>query len=332
MVRTLVGVLFAAVAVDVLAGQQPRQPQGRPQEPGQGPSVFRGVGDLVRAYVTVTDKDGRLVTTLRQNDFEIRDDGKAQPLALFDNSPRAIRLIVLIDVSGSMTGNVALLRQGTVELVKYLRPEDGARVGTFGDDVVISPTFTRDAGDLVTTLPTEIKEDVPTPLWRAVDKAMEVFAAEPVAAGADARNVVVVLSDGADEPPPFKGRFVSQAEVIDRARRQDVMIYGIGVRGRAPLQRIQGGGVAAARAALELSQPDPGLARVAEESGGGYTEIGYGENLGLVFARVAEELHTRYLLGYDPSKRDGKVHKIDIRVMQSGMKARGRKDYVAPKN
>ena len=81
MVRTLVGVLFAAAVVGVSAGQ-PQPTQGRPQGPGQEPSVFRGVSDLVRAYVTVTDKDGRLVTTLRQNDFELRDDGKPQPIAL----------------------------------------------------------------------------------------------------------------------------------------------------------------------------------------------------------------------------------------------------------
>ena len=43
--------------------------------------VFRGGGDAVRVFVTVTDGD-RLVTTLAQSDFEIRDDGKPQPITL----------------------------------------------------------------------------------------------------------------------------------------------------------------------------------------------------------------------------------------------------------
>src|ERR1043165_8121534 len=76
-----------------------------PQRP-----TFRGAADNVRVFTTVTDRDGRLVTTLEQNDFEIRDEGKPQPITLFDNSPQPIRLIVMLDVSGSMEGNLPLLR------------------------------------------------------------------------------------------------------------------------------------------------------------------------------------------------------------------------------
>ena len=77
--------------------------------------------------------------------------------------------------------------------------------------------------------------------------------------------------------------------------------------------------------------PDPGLARVAEESGGGYIEIRYGEDLAAAFAKVAEELHGQYLIGYAPPKRDGKVHRVEVRVTGRGYEARARKSYVAPK-
>jgi hypothetical protein len=78
--------------------------------------------------------------------------------------------------------------------------------------------------------------------------------------------------------------------------------------------------------------PDPGLAVVAEQTGGGYTEIRYGQDLGAAFARVADELHSQYLLGFAPPKRDGKVHDLDVRVSQRGVKPRARKNYVAPKD
>jgi Ca-activated chloride channel family protein len=325
MVRTLVGVLIAAMAVGV-SGAQPQQSQAQAQEPQQ-PSVFRGGSDVVRAYVTVTDKDGRIVTTLQKDDFEVRDGGKVQPVILFDSSPRAIRLIVMLDVSGSMQGNLPLLRNGTAQLVKYLRPEDGARVGTFGKDVVISPSFTRVPGELLAALPSSIDPDAPTPLWRAVDKAIETLGP----AEEDARRVVLVLSDGKDSGlTSFRDKFITQGDVIDRARRQEVMVYGIGMRSRGRPQ-LPGIGVGGLQAALLADLPDPGLARVAEESGGGYTEIQFGEDLGRAFAQVAEELHSQYLLGYEPPKRDGKVHEIDIKVKGSGMKPRARKTYVAPK-
>jgi len=160
MVRSLIGILIAATVVGV-SGAQPQQSQEQAEQPQQ-PSVFRSGSDVVRAYVTVTDKDGRIVTTLQKDDFEVRDGGKGQPIILFDHSPRAIRLIVMLDVSGSMQGNLPLLRNGTAQLVKYLRREDGARIGTFGKDVVISPSFTREPGELLAALPSSIDPEALT--------------------------------------------------------------------------------------------------------------------------------------------------------------------------
>ncbi len=118
--------------------------------------------------------------------------------------------------------------------------------------------------------------------------------------------------------------------VIDKARRQDVMIYGVGMRSRTSRPPMGGFGGGGLQASLLADLPDPGLARVAEESGGGYTEIRFGENLGAAFAAVADELHGQYLLGYPPPKRDGKKHDISVRVNLKGFKPRARKSYVAP--
>ena len=82
---------------------------------------------------------------------------------------------------------------------------------------------------------------------------------------------------------------------------------------------------------LTADLPDPGLARVAEETGGGYTEIRFGQDLGAAFAGVADELHTQYLLAFAPPRHDGKVHEINVRVDKGGLKPRARKSYVAPK-
>ena len=309
--------LCAALTICVLAGvaaiaQQP---------------IFRGRSDVVRLFVTVTDRDGRLVTTLSQNDFDIRDEGKPQPITLFDNTPQPIRLIVMLDVSGSMEGNLSLLRDASQELFTRLRPDDLVRVGSFGKDVSISPRFSNNPDTLSDALPRYIPPDAPTPLWRAVDTAMEAFGTE-----GDQRRVILVLSDGKDSGPiNFRERYVSQAEVIDRARRDDVMIYAIGMRSRGARPTMPGLGPGGLQAALAADLPDPGLAAVAEQSGGGYAEIRLGQDLGAAFARVADELHSQYLLGFAPPKRDGKVHDLDVRVATKGLKPRARKGYVAPR-
>jgi len=298
--------------------------------------AFRGSSDVVRVFATVTDRDGRIVTTLTRDQFELRDEGKVQPITQFDNTPQPVRLIVLLDVSGSMEGNLLLLRDASAQLFARLRPDDGVRVGSFGREIVISRSFTHDLDELRAALPRIIEPDAPTPLWRAIDEGMNAFEddhdqAAPGAAP-DARRVILVLSDGKDSGPiSFRQRPMSQAEVIDRARREDVMIYGVGMRSRSRRPPSVGIGPGGLQAALMADMPDPGLARVAEDTGGGYAEIRFGEDLGPAFAGVADELHSQYLLGFAPPRRDGKIHDINVRVNQAGLKPRARKSYLAQK-
>ncbi len=320
MVRSSAGASLVCLALVVLtAGAIAAAPQQAP--------LFRGTSEMVRVFVTVSHDD-RLVTSLTQDVFEIRDNGKPQPIALFDNTPRPIRIIVMLDLSGSMAGNLVLLRTAAGELFARLGPEDGARVGTFGHEVSISPEFTRDPAQLEEALPRRIAADAPTPLWRAVDEAMDAFGDR-----GEARPVILVLSDGKDSGPiGFRRRYVSQAEIVDRAREENVMVYGIGMRSRATQPMMPGIGVDNMRAMMMADLPDPGLSLAAKETGGGYREIRLGQDLGAAFAEVVDELHGQYLIGFEPPKRDGKVHDIEVKVDQKGMKTRARKSYVAPKD
>lgn len=303
-----------AVAALGLAGLQAQQAP-----------VFRGTEDLVRVFVTVSDGDGRLVTTLTRDQFEIRDNGRPQPITLFDNSPQPIELVVMLDVSGSMVGNLELLRAASQALFGRLNPDDRVRVGTFGREIAISPRFTNDVAELDAALPTTINPDAPTPLWRGLDAALAAFDQ-----ASDTRRVVLVLSDGRDSGSfSWGGKAVSQAAVIDTARDRDVMIYAVGMysRGARPPMGI---GRGAMQSYLAADMPDPGLALVADHTGGGYLELRASHDLAAAFEQVADELHRQYLIGYDLPARDGKVHEVDVRVTERGYRTRARKEYRAP--
>jgi len=281
--------------------------------------TFRVASENVPVFVTVTDKSGRLLPGLTRGDFQVSDNGKPQPLTVFDNAPQPIRLIVLIDISGSMARALPLLRAATQELLTSLGPQDLARVGTFGETIDISPTFTRDAGALLSALPTSVPPDLPTPLWNAIDQAIGEFGTT------EGRRVVLVMSDSKDSGPRFRQKFLTQNEVGERAEHEDVMIYGVGVqsRGAAPM----GGNP---MDALVAGLPDPGLGTVAVNSGGGYFELKGRDDLRATFSRVVDELHHQYLLGFAPPARDGKTHKIEVRVTTKDAKIRARKTYKAP--
>src|SRR3954464_4363709 len=147
LTKILACTVLAGAAVSVVRA-------GGWQEP-----VFRGGSDVVRVFTTVTDREGRLVSMLTREAFEVRDEGTPQPLVQFDNSPQPIRLIVMLDVSGSMEGNLPLLRAAGKQLFGRLLQDDVARVGAFGYEVTISPEFTHDPEALSAAMPDAIAPD-----------------------------------------------------------------------------------------------------------------------------------------------------------------------------
>ena len=77
------------------------------------------------------------------------------------------------------------------------------------------------------------------------------------------------------------------------------------------------------------SSPDRNLRKLSEETGGGFFLLKRKDDLGPTFTRVAQELHSQYVLGFSPETLDGKVHKLEVRLKRPGMVPRARKSYVA---
>ena len=77
------------------------------------------------------------------------------------------------------------------------------------------------------------------------------------------------------------------------------------------------------------SKPDSGLKHLAEETGGGYFELEKSADLAPTFTKVAQELHSQYVLGFTPAQLDGRVHKLAVKMKQTGLTARARRSYLA---
>jgi hypothetical protein len=76
-------------------------------------------------------------------------------------------------------------------------------------------------------------------------------------------------------------------------------------------------------------RPDEGLPKLAAATGGGYFELTSTNDLESTFARVADELHHQYALGFAPAVLDGKLHNLEVRLADSTMTARARARYLA---
>jgi len=270
--------------------------------------TFRTGTQVVSLFATVTDAQKRLVPDLVQSDFEVFDNDKPQNLVFFQNEVQPISVVVMLDTSGSMTMTLDLLRAAAEQFVLRLLPADKARIGAFNDKIqFMGRSFMNDRDQLVTDIK-NIDYGNGTRLWDALAASLEELK------GIDGRKVILVFTDGDDT----ESKNASLGKVIERARIGEVMIYAIGLESRYfDGQR------------MVRSRPDSGLKKIADETGGGYFELTKTAELAPTFTRVAQELHSQYVIGFTPMSLDGKVHKLAVRMKQPGMTARARRSYVA---
>ncbi len=289
----LAAVGLAGLGTLTLAAQQP---------------TFRAGTQVVSVFATVTDAQKRLVPDLQQSDFEVLDNEKPQPLIFFQNETQPITVVVMLDTSGSMTMTLDLLRAAAEQFVLRLLPADKAKVGAFNDKIQIKGTsFINDRDQLITDIK-DLDYGNGTRLWDAI------AVSEDELKGVEGRKVILLFTDGDDT----ESRNASLGKVVDRARAEEVMIYAIGLES----QYFNG-------QRTVRSKPDSGLRKIADETGGGYFELTKTAELAPTFTRVAQELHSQYVLGFAPASLDGKVHKLAVKMKQPGMTARARRSYLA---
>jgi Ca-activated chloride channel family protein len=264
----------------------------------------------VPLYVTVVDSAKRLVPDLVREDLEVYDNGKLQTLTNFDNQATPITVVVMLDTSGSMTLSIDMVKLAAEEFLLRLLPMDKAKVGAFNDKLEVIPEpglpFSSNRDQLIRALG-DLDFGYPTRLYDAVDYSITQL--EPV----EGRKVVLVFTDGEDSASK-----VDAGDVNVRARAQEVMIYAVG------LENDYFNGSQRVRTTV-----DRGLRRLSDDTGGGFFQLKKKDELGPTFTRIAQELHSQYVLGFSPETADGKVHKLEVRVKRPGLTARARKSYVA---
>lgn len=274
---------------------------------------FRGGTELVSVYATVQEASGRLVPDLRKDDFIVTDNGKAQPITFFSNEVSPFSVVVMLDRSGSMQEHRRTIQEAAAAFVSGMLPQDQARIGSIGTRIIIGPEeFTSSRQTLLDVLSQPLGGDA-SPIWRAIDLSLTALH------GLDGRRVILLMSDGRDEPAgghpttPYK-------MVYDRLKRAGVMLYAVGFA----TTETHGGRV-------KDIPPDKRLRELAEVSGGGYFEVrDAAADLSRLFRRVVDELHRQYWIGFEPPKRDGKFHEIKVKVKRPGLVARARPSYLAP--
>ena len=277
----------------------------------QDDDVVRVNTDLVVLNVTVTNKAGEYVPGLKRADFTVFEDGKQvapEMISSFSVHESPFASVVLLDTSGSMESRLTLARSAAIRFLDRLREEDVAAVYRFDSKVAQVQEFStgRDLAPMVYG----VKAYGLTTLNDAIVEAAKALADRP-----EKRKAIIVLSDGIDNHSK-----ASSDKAVESALAVGATIYAVDM--------------SATEGSVSRNQQSAGILKsFAEKSGGRFVATPGGPALRDAFANIADELGHQYTLAYRPlnQTRDGKWHKLDVKISREDLLVRSRKAYRAPK-
>jgi Ca-activated chloride channel homolog len=270
--------------------QQKQQTTDSEEQPS---TTFKVNVKLVNVFTTVTDGNGSPVSTLKQEDFQIFEDGKPQKIAVFHReSELPLSIVVAIDTSLSTRSDQKLEVESARRFAHaILRPIDGISLFQFSEIVDQVTPFTSDL--------------------RVIDRAINRIHSGAATAlydtlylGSDAlldrrgRKVMVVITDGGDTVSK-----TSYQEAIRAAEQAEVILYSIII---VPIENSAGRDIGGEHALIQLSR----------DTGGKYFYASGLEQLDAAFRKISDELRTQYLIAYYPSTRlaDSGFRHIEIKI------------------
>jgi Ca-activated chloride channel homolog len=276
-------------------------------QPQRGDNVVRSGVDIVMVTATVLDAEGRLVTGLEREAFEVYEDGDRQTITQFTNERVPVGLGVLLDVSDSMFGQRIVDARRVVErfLFELLDPADAWFVLAFNHYPHIISRW-NSTGDEVRAALGDLKPSGGTAIYDAVIGALPMIARRP-----RERAALVVISDGADTASD-----ATVADVRKSLLRSEAFVYAIAIDSPK-------------RQAINTRVNETALGEITNQSGGRTEVVRDIEGLQAATARIAEELNSQYVFAYaSPRATDGKFHSIRVRVTLPGHRVRARNGYV----
>jgi VWFA-related protein len=266
----------------------------------------------VNVLFIATDKHGKFVRNLNQNDFSILDDHKP-PQAILNfhrETDLPLHIGLLMDVSGSVDSRFDFEQTAATNFLQHtLRVGfDKAFLVGFNTHSQLAQDFT-DNVSLLSASVHRLHDGGGTALYDAVykackDKFLKDHPNYPV------RKAIIIVSDGEDNQSEF-----SKAQAIEMAQRAEVIIYAISTDDSGLVMR-----------------GDKVLEQMAEATGGRAFFPFKMKDITHSFAAIEDELRSQYVVSYKPADfdADGRYRSIEISSLKKDLQVRSRKGYFAP--
>lgn len=271
--------------------------------------VVRISSNLVTVPASVIDAQGRAVTDLKLEDFELRVDGQPRPISELHFSDTPVRIVLLFDNSMSLIAGREFEKQAAVKFFRQvMRPIDHAAVYSIYTYPVLAQPFTNNLQTLVRTIERFPRpEDGTTSLFDTVAEAAAYLRPYPE------RKIIIIVSDGADTTSSL-----DFDAALRRVQASDCQVYAIQTGQHTESANLYD--LAAQRR----------LQAFAEQTGGALYIPRATSDLDYAFTQIAADLSQQYILSYYPTdeRRDNLFRIISVRVAtRPSMRVRARRGY-----
>jgi VWFA-related protein len=260
---------------------------------GQEKPTFSASAELVVLHVTVRDRKGAYVSGLKQEAFNVIEDGQAQTVRLFTDTDTPATIGLLIDSSGSMYQYRPMTIAGATAFADASHPRDEIFALAFNEYVtaVLPPEspFTNDGRILRSALERNVNSRGRTALYDAIAGGLDYLAR-----GRRERKVLVLLSDGGDNASQM-----TKDDAVHKAQASNAVIYTI--------------------ALVEYGSRDANpqlLKELASASGGDTYRPDDADEITEALGKIARDIRHTYTIGYVPTNtaRDGGYRSVRVVV------------------
>lgn len=287
----------------------------RAQSQDQNPGAIRVNVNLVLIDATVKNKDGQILSNLKKDDFEVREDGVAQKLDVFSRDEMPLNVALVLDLSDSIDPFLAPLRDAATIALGSLKPEDEVALFTFSTEAQLRQPLTKDKNKIADQI-SQFQARGATNINDGIFVAAEYLLKLPP----NGRRVIILISDDVGTDAGAQGT----QDIVTETIAADAVLYNLKIPGYNP------------PATMWHSAMTPGLVnihKVMEATGGELFDVQDVAHLDSVFSALIQRLKTRYTLGYytQASAAEGKPHKLDVRLTSSFGK-KGRDYNILAKN
>jgi Ca-activated chloride channel homolog len=265
--------------------------------------------NLVLLDATVKNKSGEIMTNLKKEDFQVREDGALQKLDVFSRDELPLDVALVLDLSDSIGPFLAPLRDAANTALAALKPDDQVALFTFATDAQLRMPLTKDKKTIADQI-SSFQARGATNINDGIFVAAQYLLQTPP----NGRRVIILISDDVGTSAGGQGT----RDIVTETIAADCVLYNLKIPGDNPAST------------LFAASMVPGLVdikKVADQTGGEIFDVKNVANLSSVFQALIERIKTRYTLGYytHASGAEGKPHKLDV-VLAPSFGKKGR-DY-----